>query len=587
MKESSKERLATLLMDELLERLSTRESLRKILGEMTSLPIDDVVEHLLVDFERVVEEYRLKHVPATKQSPEKRVKQTRDESPVEPPGTIHEDTVEANPPSVPDSTIAAALSTELPKEVEPNPVPAPAEPVAKEPSKPDTMKSQPSEEETGKAKPPKPEPAKHTIVPQAKDDDTPKKVQSMPSVKLDPIKLEFPKIRLKASESSPATTSSPPPTVREPRPVEEKKETPGAGQPPAGGEEELRRLEELARKIESEYASRKKQQQQQLAVLSDEVSRKDPVDAIPPKLDDRAIPVSEDDEEIIGGETGGSTKQTTRARYNFSEDDYVYVHAVGRIPEGESSVSDPFMLEEKGIDGHEFAFAFDYGEMRFYLSKINPNEMSVSKAMVLLLNKQESIQVQGVHESILNDLRGHGVLLPFDFGTVARGKDHFVGLLDKNLEDLQDALDDVEKTTWWTVTASVLDSTIARIVGTDVQSIGRDRTRDRASYTSTPQGKKFDIKVLERILQREKKLAESIHEALSAVAERSDIDTMIGLGSGSSEDWKVILKGSYDVPKRDVGKFSRTVTDLQYHHLQFDLMLALTGDKESFALRRK
>ncbi len=586
MKESSKERLATLLMDELLERLSARESLRKVLGEMTSLPIDDVVEHLLNDFERVVEEYRQKHVSAPKQPAEKRPKQTREETTAEISGAVQENTVEAEAQSVSISTASAAPSTETPRAVELNPEPVPSEPAAVEQPKPESMKKPVSGQEQVKAEPEKLEPARHADVPQAKDDDARKKAQSMPSVKLDPIKLEFPKIRLKAADKSPATISPPPPPVaQETLPLEERKDTPHAGQPPAGGEEELRRLEELARKIEAEYASRKKQQQ--LAVLPGEEPAGDAGDRVAPKVEETAISVSEDDEEIVGTETGGPAKQTTRARYNFSDDDYVYVHAVGRIPDGENSVADPFMLEEKGIDGHEFAFAFDYTGMRFYLSKINPEEMSVSKAMVLLLNKQESIQVQGVHESILNDLRGHGVLLPFDFGTVARGKDYFVGLLDKNLDDLQDALDEVEKTTWWTVTASVLDSTIARIVGTEVQSIGRDRTRDRASYTSSPQGKKFDIKVLERILQREKKLAESIHEALSAVADRSDVDTMIGLGSGSSEDWKVILKGSYDVPKRNIGKFNRTVTDLQYHHLQFDLMLALAGDKESFTLRRK
>ena len=124
-------------------------------------------------------------------------------------------------------------------------------------------------------------------------------------------------------------------------------------------------------------------------------------------------------------------------------------------------------------------------------------------------------------------------------------------------------------------------------MGTDVHTAGRDRSRDRASYISTPQGKKFDIKVLERILQREKKLAESVHAELSTAAQRSDVETIVGLGSGSSEDWKVILKASYDVPVRDINKFNRIVTDLQYHHLQYDLMLALTGKRDSLTLRRK
>lgn len=564
MKESSKERLATLLMDELLERLSSRDSLRKILGEMTSLPIDEVVEQLLNDFERVAEEYREKHIAKAKQSPERKPKQTKEE----PPAPI--------PESLPKNNVDVVPTLESPKED------------AVAPSASEQQVSTPVQVEQPVPELPKPEPPavpepKRQEPPPQKIDEPQKKAPSSPSVKLDPIKLEFPKIRLKVPDLPSVAKSSPPP-AKEIHPVEEKKETPGVGKHrTAADEEELRRLEQLASTIEAEYAARKKQQP---SPRVEEHPKVDTVEHVVPVVEDFSAS-ADDDEEILSAEVTGSPKQTTRARYNFTDDDYVYVHAVGKIPEGETAVPDPFMLEEKGIDGHEFAFAFDYGGVRFYLSKVNPNEVSVSKAMVLLLNKQESLQLQGVHESILNDLRGHGVLLPFEFGTVARGKDYLTGLLDKNLEDLQEALDDMGETTWWSVTASVLDSTIARIVGTDVQSIGRERTRDRASYISSPHGKKFDVKVLERILQREKKLAESIHEELSTVSQRSDIDTMVGLGSGSSEDWKVILKGSYDVPKRDVNKFTRAVTDLQYHHLQYDLMLSLTGNKEFFTLRRK
>ncbi|MEK9139184.1 MAG: GvpL/GvpF family gas vesicle protein, partial [Bacteroidota bacterium] len=430
-----------------------------------------------------------------------------------------------------------------------------------------------------------------------------------PAVKLDPIKLEFPKISLKVDFPAPPPTSAsekeapPKPTIPV-KPIPQlktpEKETPEPSPAQASKRErdlkELERLEEFAMKIEAEYAAKAKPVQPPAelgpTVIEDQPTVELTAETKEPASGMTRAPVEQDvfEEEENGSviaESSGVGKRTARDRYNFADDDYVYVHAVSWIPESEEASREPFMLEEKGIDGRGFAFALDYEGMRFYLSKINPNEVNISKAMVLLLNKQESLQMQGSHESTLNDLRGHGVLLPFEFGTVARGKDYLLGIIDKNREDIEEALDDMVATDSWTVTASVLDSTIANIVGTDVHTVGRDRSRDRASYTSAAQTKKFDIKVLERILQREKKLAESVHAELVAVAERADIQTMVGLGSGSSEDWKVILKASYEVDGRDIGRFNRAVTDLQYHHLQYDLMMAVTGKRDYYTMRKK
>ncbi|MBM2840492.1 MAG: hypothetical protein HW412_1020 [Bacteroidetes bacterium] len=547
MKESSKERLAKLLMDELLERLSSRESLLKIFGEMTSLPIDDVIERLLTDFERTVEEYLKKRSPGTKQVAERRAKQSTSES-----------------------TISAEPEVHLPRLI-PSAV---AERIATKP-KVEPVKPEPSIQEPPKREQAKPEPVKRPA-------------PAPVSLQFDPIKLDFPKIKLKIQETK--TVSSPPEERQQEKevPVARKERSP---QPEVvEPDEELRKLESFARKIESEYAAKAKSVPSEPTRRTEELEEEHVqtiVPKIPSAVEATGFDEENEDDEIVSVDSAGSIKHTTRARYDFADDEYVYVHAVSKIPGGETPVPEPFMLEEKGIDGREFAFGHDYSGMRFYLSKVNPNELNISKAMVLLLNKQESIQLQGMHESTLNDLRAHGILLPMDFGTVVRGKDSFFNIVDKNLDDLEDALADIENTTKWTVTASVLDSTIAQIVGTEVQTVGRDRSRDRASYTSSPQGKKFDIKVLERILQREKKLAEGVHAELSAVAGRSNVEMMVGLGSGSSEDWKVILKGAYDVLKKDVMKFNRTVTDLQYHHLQYDLMLAVTGKPDCITLRRK
>gem|GEM_PF-1788765 len=574
MKQSSKERLATLMMDELLERLSERESIRKMLGEMTSLPIDEVIEHLLVEFEQAVEQYHQKHLHALHQTPKTLAYQTSDQLPVE--EGLLEDHFS---PSVPDELPVTDTPASLPEQPEEKSI---VEVVSKNSTKEIDLEDRiPASTPEERAVTDKPEPVQNV------------KETVLPFVQLDPIKLEFPKISLRVDlpertpPGKPLTTDAPP---EEDQILEENIE-PSPAPESAGEAEDLHKLEELARKIEAEYAVR----MPAAPPPEPEPARSIDVDVIEPATAPEtesaeiaeATPLDEEEDEIISVEPVGSGKHMAHARYAFADNEYVYVHAVSKIPDGEEPSPEAFMLEEKGIDGHGFAFALDYEGMRFYLSRINPNEMSISRSMVLLLNKQESIQLQGIHESTLNDLRGHGILLPLEFGTVSRGKDQLLGMIDRNRDDLEEALDDIAETTRWTVTASVLDSTIARIVGTDVQKVGRDRARDRASYTSAVQTKKFDIKVLERILQREKKLAEAVHAELSNVSQDSAMETIVGLGSGSSEDWKVILKASYEVPPREIGKFNRAVTDLQYHHMQYDLMLALTGNRDFLALRRK
>ncbi len=94
------------------------------------------------------------------------------------------------------------------------------------------------------------------------------------------------------------------------------------------------------------------------------------------------------------------------------------------------------------------------------------------------------------------------------------------------------------------------------------------------------------MKTLERILNKQKRAAESIHEALQPYAERSDIDMMVSLQSGSSDDWKIILKASYELGTSMLNQFVRTVTDLQYQHFLMELMLSLTGNVESFSFAK-
>jgi hypothetical protein len=204
---------------------------------------------------------------------------------------------------------------------------------------------------------------------------------------------------------------------------------------------------------------------------------------------------------------------------------------------------------------------------------------------MLLLNKQESIRLRGIHASIMNELRAHGTLQPFAFGTVMHGREQLLRRLDEAAGELRQAIETQLKTTWWDLSVYALDSRIAEFLTPEGMSGRRERDRGRESYTIGPAGQKLDIKSLEKILGKEKRLAEGIHEELSPIADRADVDMMVGFGSGSTDDWKLILRSSYELPLSRVQWFCRTLTELQYRHFIYELMLEFNGAREPFALK--
>ncbi len=477
MKERSRERRAELLLEELFEQLAERENVKQMLVDLTALPIDEVVESLIKDFEIIIARRQVEALRAIVARNEKRPQ--------------------------PDQPVEA----KAPEEIVP---PAP----------------QPNVE------------------------PTPVPVQVSPQVTTPLEPPPAPQVEQKPPQPAPVEAPRPSPPVAKSEP--EKK-------PPAFWE-----------KMEEEI---------RVGIIKDR-DKSTPVH-VPEKIE----PEPEEEEEELPETVEAPSSEQLRSPCKFTDDDLVYIHAVTMIPENDPPSPNPFMLEEKGIDSKEFAFAFDHDGMRFYLSRV-PSSFSVSKVGVLLLSKQESLEMRGVHESILNDLRLHGIVLPFDFGTLARGRDALLGRIEKHRDKLLDALDTMMATKWWTVSLFVLDAKMSQLVGKDETQVSR-RTNERASYSKVPATKKYDIKLLERMLSKEKKIAESVHEELKKVVVRSDVDMMVSLGSGSSEDWKQILKASYEAPAGQSGNLFRAITDLQYHYVMFDLMLSVSGDSVSFGFVHK
>ena len=278
----------------------------------------------------------------------------------------------------------------------------------------------------------------------------------------------------------------------------------------------------------------------------------------------------------------------TRTAYPLDDDDIVYFHGVAQIPLAEKSSEVPFLLEERGIESKESVFALDRGGLRFYLSRITGRSMNVNKSGMLLLNKQESLHLRGTHYGILNNLRSYGVLLPFEFGSVAVGLNDLYAKIDGHAYELRDALEEILGTKWWEVSVNALDMKMAPIVAPEgASTTARERGRRGGSERSVGTGSRIDIKTLERILNKQKLIAMEIHEDLEALAVRSDVDMMVSLSSGSSDDWKTILRASYEVSFPEIYRFNHALADLQYNHVKYQLMFVLKGDQEDYSFLEK
>ena len=108
----------------------------------------------------------------------------------------------------------------------------------------------------------------------------------------------------------------------------------------------------------------------------------------------------------------------------------------------------------------------------------------------LLLGKQESLQLRGQHESILNELRAHGLVLPLEFGTVARGKDEFSSCEPVSIDICSAPQKPRRRSGGHRL--HVLDARIAQLFANE-SSLKEERSgreRERMSYTA-PQQKKM------------------------------------------------------------------------------------------------
>ena len=259
--------------------------------------------------------------------------------------------------------------------------------------------------------------------------------------------------------------------------------------------------------------------------------------------------------------------------------DWFYIYGFSYAPVSTGKGVPARKLRVKGVDESNKIFLLDYGDVRLYLNKLTKEEYSTDKAGKPALTSQKGIHYKYEHERILNMLRTEEVIVPLPFWTVMQGLGTITSLIEDRYVELLRALIDVHDSVDWDVEVFAFDEHIVGLP--EVADAGKS---GKVRETKHATGKTRDIKVMEKLIFKEKSLAQEVHSSLLLLATKSKVDFMIRLDNAMMDDWKSILLSRYIVPKDKRKAFCQSVHELQEEYKAYQLMIRLTNPAARFTL---
>jgi DNA mismatch repair ATPase MutL len=254
----------------------------------------------------------------------------------------------------------------------------------------------------------------------------------------------------------------------------------------------------------------------------------------------------------------------------LAADDWLYLYAFCYAPETSGKGVPSKKLALKAFDRKNDIFLLDYGDIRFYVSKLTASDYITDKGGKPTLDPQMSVWFKYDHEKILNLLRTSDVIVPINHWSIFRGLGEVTRMIEDRYVDLLRTLIDAHDATEWEVEIFGFDDHIIKLPAI-AQEGGKVRTTERESRHA--QSKTRDIKHVERLVFREKTIAQEIHSNLLYYAQKGKLDHMIRLDSAFMNDWKSILVCRYTVGKDKRRKFCEGINSIYETYKEYDLMV--------------
>ena len=258
--------------------------------------------------------------------------------------------------------------------------------------------------------------------------------------------------------------------------------------------------------------------------------------------------------------------------------DWLYLYGFCYAPESTGKGVPSKKLALKGIDGVNTVFLMDYGDVRFFMNKISAEDYSLDKTGKPTLTTAKTAVCKYEHEKILNTLRAEEVMVSFPFWTIIQNLENIVKHIEDRYVELLRTLIDVHDAIEWDVEVFAFDQHIIELpLFTD---IARERVPQRESRHHV--SKVRNVKVLEKLLFKEKSFAQAIHSQLLLHSTKAKIDFMIRLDNAFMDDWKSILDARYTIGKEKRKYFCQTIRSLQKEYAEYELMFRVTHPNVRF-----
>ncbi len=271
-------------------------------------------------------------------------------------------------------------------------------------------------------------------------------------------------------------------------------------------------------------------------------------------------------------------KKEKKTNIVISANDWVYLYGFSYAPNSEGKGYPSIELPIKGVDEKNVVFGLDYGDVRLYLSKLQFEKFVIAKTGEHILNPKEAIPLKYNHSCIINQIRTNEIMVPLEFWTIKMGREKIVRTIEERYLNFLHSLIDIHDAIDWDVEASVLDNELMKILSEPAVT----RTSDSRYETRHPKIQKMEVKQFEKVLFKEKEIAQKINLTLTKVANKIKVDYIVTLESSFLDGWKPILSARYVVGKEKRKAFYQSILDLQSEFMNYKVMLTVNSPKVHF-----